>query len=403
MKFNFVATQNDGRVVKGVRDAESREEILEFLARNELRPVSVEPARWQNLAIRFAAFGRSITPTDKIFLTKYLALMLRAGTDLFKALDILIADFKKPAVKFLLMEIRNTLEKGQPFYITFAKYPKFFSPIFVNLIKAGEISGNLEATFDNLSIMLEKEEDLRRRIRSALIYPILLLIASSLVLTFLVTFALPRIAEVFLQGGLNPPPFSRAVFTVGLFIARNIVILGTTAIIVALFSFLFFFKTQTGRVLLFRFLSHVPVISSVIQRVAIQRFASTLGYLLRAGIPIVDALDLTATAIGHERMAVALRRIAHEGVARGLTIGDAFRKETDFPLVITNLIAVSEKAGHLDEILFTLSTFYESEIDAAIKALVSVIEPAMLVLIGGIVGLIAMSVIVPIYQLVGQF
>jgi len=403
MKFNYVATQADGRVVKGVREAESREEILEFLARNELKPVSVGPARWQNFTTRFSAFGQSITPTDKIFLTKYLALMLRAGTDLFKALDILIADFKKQAIKFLLMEIRNTLEKGQPFYVTFAKYPRFFSPIFVNLIKAGEISGNLEATFDNLSVMLEKEEDLRRRIRSALIYPILLLVASSLVLTFLITFALPRIVEVFLQGGLEPPPFSRIVFSVGLFLSRNIVVIGTLVVIFLGSSIFFLFKTQMGRILFFRFLSHVPVISTVIQRIAIQRFASTLGYLLRAGIPIVDALDLTATAIGNERMAVSLRRIAHEGVARGLTIGDAFRKETDFPLVITNLVAVSEKAGHLDEILFTLSTFYESEIDAAVKAMVSVIEPAMLVLIGGIVGLIAMSVIVPIYQLVGQF
>lgn len=403
MKFNYVATQSDGRVVKGVRDAENREEILEFLARNELRPVSVNPDRWQNLLIKFSGFGSSITPTDKIFLTKYLALMLRAGTDLFKALDILIDDFKKQSVKFLLIEIRNTLEKGQPFYLTFAKYPKFFSPIFVNLIRAGEVSGNLEATFDNLSLMLEKEEDLRRRIRSALIYPILLLIASTLVLTFLVTFALPRIAEVFLQGGLEPPTFSRVVFNIGLFVSRNIVILGTLVVVGLASAFLFLFKTQIGRSLTFRVLSHVPVISLVIQRISIQRFASTLGYLLRAGIPIIDALDLTATAIGHERMAMSLRRIAHEGVARGLTIGEAFRKETDFPLVITNLIAVSEKAGHLDEILFTLSTFYESEIDAAIKALVSFIEPAMLVLIGGIVGLIAMSVIVPIYQLVGQF
>ena len=171
----------------------------------------------------------------------------------------------------------------------------------------------------------------------------------------------------------------------------------------AVIAFYFFFKTKFGKKILFRFLGRVPVVNRVIERISIQRFALTLGYLMRAGLPIIDSLELTSTAVGNENIEASLKRIAHEGVARGLTIGEAFRRESNFPLVITNLISVSEKAGHLDEVLFILSTFYESEIDASIKTLVSVIEPALLVMIGGVVGLIAMSVIVPIYQLVGQF
>ncbi len=402
-KFYYTATQSDGKVIKGMVEAEDQSEALGLLVQNDLRPISIKKALWKSFTNKNIGFGSSISSSDKIFLTKYLALMLKAGTNLFSALDILIADFKKPSVKYLLIEIKNNLEKGQPFYTTFSKYPQYFSPIFINLIKAGEISGNLETTFENLSVMLIKEEDLRRRIRSALAYPGILLIASVTILFFLVTFALPRIAEVFLSGGLEPPLFSRVVFSVGLFIAQYVWILGSVILVSSLVLFYFFFKTKIGRKILFRFLNYVPIVNTVIERIAIQRFALTLGHLIRAGLPIIDSLELTAIAVGHDNMEMSLKRIAHEGVARGLTIGEAFRKESSFPLVITNLVAVSERAGHLDEILFILSTFYESEIDASIKVLVSVIEPAMLIVIGGIVGTIAMSVIVPIYQLVGQF
>lgn len=402
MKFAYTAIQPDGRIIKGAVDAQSEQAVLDFLSRNELKPISVQQSTW-TIGGKIYIFGGGITTTDNIFLTRYLALMLRAGTDLFRALDILIADFEKPAVKSLLTEIRTTLEKGQPFYVTFAKYPQYFSPIFVNLVKAGEISGNLEATFDNLSLMLQKEEDLRRRIRSALLYPIVLIVASFLVVTFLVTFALPRIADVFLQGGFEPPTFSRIVFTVGLFISNNIIWLSGLLFGGVLIFWYFFFHTTTGRLWLSRILARIPVIKNVVLRIAIQRFAATLGYLLKAGLPIIDSLELTATAVGNERLKLALQRIAREGVARGLTIGDAFKRETEFPQVITNLIAVSEKAGHLEELLFTLATFYDTEIEAAIKGMVSIIEPALLIVIGGLVGLIALSVIMPIYQLVGQF
>ncbi len=402
-KFHYTATQSDGKVVKGMIDAENQSDALDLLNRNDLRPISVKKAKWKSFTNINIGFGSSITASDKIFLTKYLALMLKAGTNLFSALDILIADFKKPAVRYLLIEIKNNLEKGQPFHTTFSKYPQYFSPIFINLIKAGEISGNLEATFENLSVILIKEEDLRRRIRSALAYPMILLVASVSILFFLVTFALPRISEVFLSGGLEPPLFSRVVFSVGLFISQYVWILSSVALVGFAVLFYFFFKTKVGRKALFRFLNYIPVVNKVIERIAIQRFALTLGHLIRAGLPIIDSLELTATAVGHENIEASLKRIAREGVARGLTIGEAFRKESNFPLVITNLVSVSEKAGHLDEVLFILSTFYESEIDVSIKVLVSFIEPAMLVVIGGVVGIIAMSVIVPIYQLVGQF
>lgn len=402
MKFSYTAVQPDGSIVRGTAEAASQNEVLDALTRKELKPVSIDAER-EGILHQKLYFSKGITATDTIFLTKYLALMLRVGTDLFRALDILISDFEKPAVKRFLAEVRESLEKGQPFYTVFARYPRQFEPVFVNLIKAGELSGNLESVFDNLSIMLQKQEDLRRRVMSALMYPSVLLVTSTLIMGFLVTFALPRIADMFLQGDLKPPAFSLFVFTVSKFMAQYLyVLLPLIAVIIAGLAY-FFLKTVFGRSLLFRFLYHVPVVKTVLERIAIQRFASTLGSLMRAGLPIIDSLDLTATAVGNSRLQSALGRIAHEGVARGLTLGDAFKRERAFPMTITTLIAVSEKAGHLDEVLSTLSTFYESEIDSAIKNMVSLIEPAMLLIMGGVVGFIALSVIVPVYQLIGQF
>ncbi len=398
MKFSYVASQPDGKTVRGTVDAPNQTAVLGFLAQRELRPVSVLPA-----SAGGGIFHARINATDVIFLTKYLALMLRAGTDLFRALDILISDFEKPAMKALLMEIREALERGQPFYTTFARYPKQFEPVFVNLVKAGELSGNLEAVFENLSVMLAKKEDLRRRIVSALTYPAILFVASMGIVAFLVTFALPRIADVFQSGGFTPPAFVAWVFAVAGFVSAHVVALGIAGFAALAFLWFFFFRTAVGHAYLFTLLRHVPVVRGVLQRIAIQRFAGTLSSLLRAGLPIIDSLELTATAVGDYAFERALQHIAREGIARGLTLGDAFRREAAFPLVITTLIGVSEKAGHLDEVLATLGTFYDSEIDAAIKNMVTLIEPMMLIILGGIVGLIALSVIIPIYQLIGQF
>lgn len=402
MKFSYTAAQTDGRLTRGVVEAADEAAAVNFLVRRDLKPVSIV-AEQKGVFGAPRRLGGRITPTDTIFLTKYLALMLRAGTDLFRALDILINDFEKHAMKNLLIEIRSSLEKGQPFYVTFAKYPRQFEPVFVNLVKAGEVSGNLESVFENLSVMLQEKEALRRRITAALTYPIILFFVSLLVVIFLVSFALPRLAGVFLQGGLKPPAFSQLVFAVSIFISNHLLALGALLIVGGGGGWFFLFRTNMGRRLLFSFLNHVPVIKTVITRIAIQRFSATLSSLMRAGLPIIESLELTATALGNDRFETALQRIAREGVSRGLTLGDAFRKEAAFPLVVTTLIAISEKAGNLDGMLATLSTFYESEIDAAIKAMVTLIEPVMLVILGGFVGFIALSVLVPIYQLIGQF
>ena len=403
MNFRYVAVQSSGKIVEGNIEAESAAKVLEWMTNQGLRPISIKAYAEMEKAGWRSYFTQSITTADKVFLTKYLALMLKMGTDLFGAIDILIADFDKPSVRAFLMEIRENLSKGRPFYTTFIKHSKYFSPVFVNLIKAAEASGNLERVFEDLSQSLEKEQELRGRIRAALIYPIILLMGAVLILTFLVTFALPKIANIFIQGGVEPSGFSRIVFGVGLFLGKYVWILFPFVLVSIFGAWIFFTKTTFGQRLLGRIFYRLPVIGDLLRRIAIQRFASVLSSLLRAGLPIVDSLEITADAVGDEELRHSLLRISREGVSKGVALGDAFRRETYFPKVVTNLIAVSERAGHMEEVLDTLSNFYASEIDSSIKALVSFLEPVLLLGIGLIVAVIAIAIITPIYQLVGAF
>lgn len=403
MQFHYIASRPDGKVIEGETDAQGMAEVLEIIASKGLRPISVKPVRTLAQGVRSRFFTERINISDQVFLTKYLGLMLKVGTDLFNAIDILIADFDKPSVKALLLEMRSNLEKGKPFYATFANYPKIFSPVFINMIKAGESSGNLEKVFDDLSVSLEREQSLRNRIKGALVYPVLLMVASVLILILLVSFALPKIAGIFLTGGFQPPLFSRVVFAIGLFFGDNLWLILSIMISGGTTFWFFFSRNIIFRRVVTRFVRKLPVIREIIRRVGVQRFASTLSSLLKSGLPIVDSLEITADAVGNEEIKTALMRISREGISKGLTIGEAFKREEAFPKVVTNLIAISEKSGHVEEILDTLSHFYESEIDASLKTLVALLEPLLLLGIGVIIAVIALAIIVPIYQLVGQF
>ena len=390
-------------MTEGDIDAQSPAEVLSWMVQHGLKPISIKVSGVGTQKLFGGRFSvEKITIEDKVFLTKYLSLMLKLGTDLFQAIDILIADFDKPVMKSLLVEMKDALGKGQPFYTTFARHPKYFSPVFINLIKAAESAGNLDKTLEKLSVDLEKQWDLRNKIRGSLVYPVILVILSLVVLFLMVSIALPKIAETFSTGTIQPPTFSRIVFSVGFFFRDYMWFILAFIAISAASSWFFFIKSLAGRKFVSRMAEKIPIVKDVVHKIALQRFASTLSSLIHSGTPILEALEITAGAAGVGELNDALIRIANEGLAKGLTIGEAFRKEAYFPRVVVNLIAISEQSGNLEDVLDTLSGFYESEIEASVKALVSFIEPALLLIIGGVVGLIAISVIVPVYQLVGQ-
>jgi len=402
MQYHYTASESSGRVIEGDIEAESPAAVLKWMVTHRLKPVSIKIAAVGASKLLGGRFRAKITIEDQVFLTKYLALMLKVGTDLFSAIDILIADFDKPAMRAFLVEVKDGLGKGQSFYSVFARHPAYFSPVFVNLIKAAEKAGNLEETLGKLSGDLEKQWALRNRVRGALVYPIVLVTLSLIVLFLMTTFALPQIADTFTSGVAEPPAFSRFVFSVGFFFRDYAVIIIPLIIASIVSPWIFFTKSVLGKRLFSHMMVRAPVVKEIVRKLSLQRFASTLSSLIHSGTPILESLEITADAAGVGELRDALLRISREGLAKGVTIGDAFRKEAYFPRTVVNLVAISEQSGHIEEVLDTLADFYESEIDASIRAFVSLLEPALLIFIGGVVGLIAIAIILPIYQLVGQ-
>ncbi len=387
-------------------EADSSAAVLDWMAERGLKPVSVKAVGKSGLRERWLERvlpGRqAISIEDKVFLTKYLALMLRVGADLFKAIDILIADLDKPAMKNFLLEVKDNLGKGQPFYVAFTRYPKYFSQVFVSLVKAGEISGNLQESFEILNVNLEKEKELRGKVKSALTYPMVLVGISFAVLYLMLTFILPRIAKTFLSGGTEVPTFSKVVFSVGIFLGNYAAFIAPVIVVTFFGAWFLFAKTLAGKRAMDRILRRTPVIKDVLFKLALQRFTSTMASLLRSGMPILEAIETTADAVGSTEVKAALLRISREGISKGLTVGEAFRRETVFPRVVVSLIAISEKSGHMEEVLDTLANFYATESDSSLKTMVSLLEPLLLVVIGIVVAVIALSIIVPVLQLVRQ-
>jgi type II secretory pathway component PulF len=402
MQFHFIGSDSGGKIVEEDIEARNKEEVLSIIVARGLKPVSIKAIKGLSLG-NIELFAGKINISDQIFISKYLALMLKIGTGLLQAINILLEDFSKPAVRQFLIEVRSNLEKGKPFYAAFEKYNDAFSQVYVNSVRAGEASGSLEKVFENMTESLAKEKTLRDQIRGALFYPIILLTSSLGILFFLIMFALPKIAGVFSQSGFQPPLFSRVVFSVGLFLgkfggyAMGIMVLGGIAF------FVFYKYSHTFKRFVGGLFSSIPIIKDIIKKISIQRFAATLSSLIRAGMPITDALEITADSVSQIELKEALMRISKEGITKGLTLGEAFKREPYFPKTIVNLIAISEHAGHIEEVLGTLADFYVSEIDSALKTLVSFLEPIMLVFIGLVVGLIALAIVVPIYQLTMQF
>lgn len=401
MRYHYTASQQDGRIIESEMEAGNLQDVLRFLTSRGLKPITVKPLKEKKKGI--VLFGGRINLTDQVFIFRYLSLMLKIGTNLLQAVNILIDDFDKPSVKSFLLEVRSNLERGAPFYSTFTKYPKIFSPVQINLIKSGEVSGNLEQVFQNITDSLIKEKAIKDQIRNALIYPILLLIISVVILIFLVTFALPKIAGVFLESGFDPPGFSKVVFAIGLFFGK-VWFLVVGSLIAAVVAVFYLYKNSLFfRQLFWSVVSEIPIIKDIIEKLALQRFAATTSSLVKAGIPINQALEITAGATGHVKFKEALIRIAREGLTKGLTLGEAFRREPAFPNMVSSLVAIAEKAGHVENVLATLAEFYISEIDNSMKRLISLLEPSLLLFIGFIIGVIALSIIVPIYQLTTQF
>jgi type II secretory pathway component PulF len=400
--FIYKAVKSDRTITEGEIEAVKKSEAAEILEKRGLTPLSITirgargPAArggWQNIVI-----FQSISVLDKILMMRHISTMIKAGMSLKEAIEVLEEDATKSVLRDLFYQAKFNLEKGVQLSETFARFPKYFSPIVVNLLKAGEASGNLEQVLDQISAQLNKENELVRKVRSALAYPIILLIASFGVVVLLIGFVLPRLANIFAQSGIRLPLITRIFVAISKVVTFNIFL--TLGVIIALvFFFLYIRKLPKVKSVLTLAYNRTPILKDLLKKIALGRFCWILNILLKSGIPIIDALKITATAVSNQAYKDILKNAAEKDISKGMTLGRSLGYHSEyFPRLVTSMINVGEKTGNLETVLIPLAAFYDDEVDNNLKSLVSILEPILLLIVGFVVGGVALSIILPVYQ-----
>ena len=357
MLYHYTAFDQRNIYVEGDVDMPTLEDVLKFLNNQGLKPVKVTPINRKKVSKSLSIFEKRISLTDQIFLFKYLGLMLKVGTDILKAVDVLMQDYSEGPIKTFLLESRSNLEKGNPFYLTFEQNNKTFSYVTINLIKAGEKSGTLQETLEKISINLEKDKDLKSKVTSAMTYPIILIVMMTVLLFFLMIFLFPKMGASFIQAGIKLPAFTKMLFQVSTYFNAHMTLVFSLLFSIPTVLYVFFSRFPVGQKLYSLGIRKIPPIRNFLNKMALQRLTSILSSLIKAGMPLVESLKIASESVGEDVYKKSLSNIAIY-LTKGLTVGEAFRQEKSFPKYLSNLLAIGEKAGLIDEILYTLSVFY---------------------------------------------
>ena len=398
MRFHYIAAHPDGKVTEGNAEAKGLTEVLTYLAEQGLRPISVKPIGSVIGSSSRGVFRETITLTDTIFLARYLALMLKIGTDLFKAIDILIADFDKRIMKDFLGEIRSSLEKGQPFYSVFARYPQYFSSVFVNMVKAGETSGTLDEILDRLATYLEKVSSLQKKITSALIYPFVVSLMAVGITLFLLIYIIPIFKNIFSGFGAELPTPTLVLIFISDFLKAYFLFI---AIFFGICAFLLarYIKSNKGRMVFDSLLLRLPIFGILFRKVAISKFTRTLSTLIKSGVPILAALEIVGKTSGNRVVEAAVENVKNN-VREGENIAEPLARSKIFPPMVVRMVAVGEQAGELEKMLSKIADFYDEQVDAAVGGLTSMIEPLIIAFLGLVIGSIVVCMFLPIFKII---
>lgn len=394
--YYFYALDQQGKTQKGKILAESETSAAEYLRNYGLTLIKLKEEKLNFLTSIFKFLG-VISFKDKIFLYRNLSLVLKSGANLTYGLRVLSKSLiKYSTLKEFIIFLIYYIERGGHLYEAFEYYKKSFSPIEIEIIKVGEISGNLVKTFDKLAEDLNKEKQIRSEIISSLIYPSIILGASFLVIILVTTFVMPRLANLVIQMETELPFYSQIILNTGLFIGRNIKLILFFLLLIFLSLFILFFS-KIGRLFILKISLQLPIIKKIILYLNLRSFCFVLESLLKSGIPLSKAIYLTNFVINHPQMHEAIVRL-NKKIEQGYSFTESINQEYVFPAFFTGVLGIASETGNLTEVLTILQGYYEDELKFYIKNLMTLIEPILIIFVGLIVGLIAISIVVPIYQ-----
>lgn len=391
-------------MVNGEYEANSKEEVALHLSKHFLTPVSIKAIGVSSKSggLLSVELFDSISSVDILFLVRNLSTTIKAGLSIVESLDILIKDTKKKLVKKILQSVLAMIKNGQSLSLSFESYKNSFPPIFFGMIKAGEVSGQLDKTLKELARYLSKEYALRSKVKSALTYPIILLVASTVVVILMLMFVLPKLTASFASSGVALPWVTKVFMSISNALTWSIPF--DIAVVVGIVWFFTYFRTtKIGKRFFFYLVSHFPVAGELVKKIALVRFSRTFGNLIGSGLSVIDSLEISSQSMSNSNYTKAISSVI-EDIKSGVTISESLSKYPKlFPNLLVSLITVGERTGSLEEILINFSDFYEEEVDNQLKELTSFLEPVLLLIMGLMIGSIAISIILPIYQLVGHF
>jgi type IV pilus assembly protein PilC len=393
--FIWEGKTRQGTVQKGEIAANNKDEVIALLRKQNILPINVA-AKSRDIKLSFGA--PKITDKDIVILTRQLATMIDAGLPLVQCLDILGSQTENKSLAKVINQVRSDVEGGATFADALKKHPKTFDNLYVNMVAAGEAGGILDTILQRLAAYMEKFAKIKSQIKSAMIYPSVILFVAVSVVALLMVVVVPMLAGIFAEAGQALPLPTRIVVGISNFLkgwGGLVLLVGIIGFFVGLRQFR---RTEKGLRLTDALALRIPVVGSLITRVSVAKFTRTMGTLLTSGVPILEGLMIVARTAGNKVVEEAIL-MTRQSVSEGKTLADPLGKSKVFPAMVTQMIAVGEATGALDNMLNKIADFYDDEVDTAVAALTSMLEPMLMVFLGTTVGFVIVAMYMPIFQM----
>ncbi len=403
-EFFYEALDKGGKHFKGVISAPNEDIIIEKLRGMGYYPLKVKMHKKKATDVDlFALPGiRAIAHRIKlkhlVTFTRQLATLIDAGLPILRSLYILQEQVESVVFKDKISQIAKDIESGSSLSDALAKHPKVFDKLYVNMVRAGEIGGVLESILNKIAEFLEKRQALRSKVRSAMMYPMTVLILATVIVTFILLKIIPKFRDIFEQlGAKELPKITEILIRASWILAnRSYIVIGGLIILYLIYRKLN--KTRSGKYVFDSIKLKLPVFGDLLLKIAIQRFAGTLSTLITAGVPILQSLDIVRETSGNEVVARAMEKV-YQSVKDGETIHEPLREAKVFPPLVYHMVAVGEETGAIDQMLTKVAEAYEREVDDTVNALASILEPLMIVCLGGLVGFIVIALYMPLFSI----
>lgn len=397
-EYIWKARTTAGNVITGEMNEVNESVVVTKLSKMNYTDIKVKK-KPKDLFENIALFQPKVTTKDIVIFTRQFATMIDAGLPLVQCLEILAGQQENKTFKKVLTAVKGDVEGGSTFAESLKKHPKVFDELFVNLVHAGETGGILDTILRRLSVFLEKAEALKRKVKGAMVYPAVVITIAGGVVVVLLVFVVPVFKEMFEGAGQALPAPTQFVLSLSNFV-QNYIIYLLVAIGLLIFAFRRFYATERGRFLVDRLMLRAPIFGLLIRKVAVARFCSTLGTMISSGVPILDALEITAKTAGNRIIENAIMN-TRTAISEGRTIAEPLMETGIFPGMVVRMIAVGEATGALDAMLAKIAEFYDEEVDAAVEALTQLMEPIMIVFLGGVCGGMVISMYLPVFSMAG--